>query len=246
MKRTLHIALLIFIGTFHLGCDKSDGWDCFKKAGSTITETRQTGEFLSVYAEGKLNVKYRYAESCFVQVTFGENIIADIETNVDGDRLYISNETKCNWTRDMSKTAKVTIYAPTLSLFENQISGDIQFADTLYSDLFQYDHWEANGEVSMVINANTVKISAHTGYANILAKGVCENLTLFSGAVCIFDTHDLKSASALVNNTSTYDISCFSNGYLYGSINLSGDIVYSGSPNQIDTNIQGSGEVRPN
>ena len=45
---TVVFALLIFIGIFHLGCDKSDGWDCFKKEGDTLTETRKTGDFLSV------------------------------------------------------------------------------------------------------------------------------------------------------------------------------------------------------
>lgn len=246
MKRLLHISLLIFIGTFHLGCDKSEGWDCFKKAGDTITETRQLGGFVNVYAEGKLNIEYHYATVAYVEVTFGENIIADIETNVEGGSLYISNETKCNWTRNMSKTALVGIYAPTLNLFENQIAGDIQFIDTLYSDVFEYDHWNANGEVSMLLNANTVKISAHTGYANISVVGDCQNTELYSGAVCIFEAQELKASSASVNNSSTYNISCYSSGYLYGNVNLSGDIVYSGNPDQIDTDIQGSGTVRPN
>jgi hypothetical protein len=246
LKRSIHILLLIFIGTFHLGCDKSEGWDCFKKAGDTITETRQLGAFVNVYAEGKLNIEYHYAAEPFVEVTFGENLIDDIETKVEGGSLYISNETKCNWTRNMSKTALVAIYAPTLDLFENQISGDIQFLDTLYSDVFQYDQWNANGEVSMIFNANIVKIAAHTGFANITASGDCENARIYSGAICIFNAQDLKSPNVSVNNSSIYDISCYSSGYLYGQVNLSGDIIYSGNPDQIDTDIQGSGTVRPN
>lgn len=243
MKRSAYFILLI--GLLLLGCDKESAWNCTKKSGTTILEERTPGAFVSVKATGKMDITYRYAASEYVEIEFGKNVVGDITTHVQNGRLYIENQTSCNWVRNMSKTPKVIIYAPHLTYLENRIAGDILFADTLKSNVFHYEQWDANGVVNMTVVTENLKVFAHTGYVEIEVKGKTEIAELYSASVTTFDAANLIAESALVNNSSTYDITCFTNQYLYGAINSSGSIYYHGAPLEIDTDIDGSGVVQP-
>lgn len=228
-----------------LGCDKEDAWNCTKKSGSNVLDERLLGTFESVKATGKMNITYRYSDLEYVEIEFGKNVVGDITTQVENGRLYIENQTSCNWVRNLSKTPEVTIYAPYLTYFENQIAGDIQCADTLKSEIFQYEQWDANGIVNLKVISEELNIFAHTGYAEIEVVGEALTARLFSGSVSTFDAVNLLTTNLLINNSSTYDITCSVSQYLYGEINSSGNIYYRGNPLTIDTKIQGSGVVQP-
>ena len=218
-----------------LGCDKEEGWNCTKKSGDNVLDIRETGSFESVKASGKMNVTYRYAATEYVEIWFGKNVVGDITTKVENGRLYIENQTTCNWVRNLSKTPEVTIYAPSLTFFENKIAGDIHFADTLKSPSFHYDQWDANGVIDLLVEAEELNVFAHTGYAEIDVRGTAFTAQLYSGSVSIFNATELITTNVLVNNSSTYDITCHAGNYLYGAINSSGNIRYLGSPDLVDT-----------
>ncbi len=203
------------------------------------------GSFESVKASGKMNITYRNAESEYVEIRFGKNVVGDITTHVENGRLYIENQTSCNWVRNLSKTPEVTIYAPYLNYFENRIAGDIHFEDTLKHSSFRYDQWDANGVIDLLVKVDDLIVYAQTGYAELEVVGESETATLYSGSASTFDATQLLSKNLLVNNTSSYDINCNVSNYLFAAINSSGSIRYLGEPDLIETDIQGSGVVQP-
>lgn len=242
MKRGLYIAIAILI---LCGCKKEESWDCLKSLGDETTETRHPGNFDSVFISDKINLDYRYADSCYVEVQSGENIQYHIQTRVEDNALYISNEATCNWVRSLKKIPQVTIYAPTLSYLSNASSATITMRDTLVSNDFLYDQRGSNGVANLLVKTDSTRVYAHTGYTDIRVAGITSYAGLYNASVGKLDASHLISDIAIVNNTSLQDLPCVAQHYLFGEINLSGNILYSGDPEDIDTSINGSGRVMP-
>lgn len=242
MKRSLYIAIAILILS---GCNKEEGWDCLKSYGDEITERRNLGKFDKVFVSDKINLDYRFSDSCYVEVSFGENIVHHIQTQVEGSSIYISNEATCNWVRSLKKIPLVTIYAPTLHYLYNTSSATLTMRDTLVSNDFLYEQRGSNGSAFLLVNTDSTTVLAHTGYTDIKVSGRTEFASLYNASVGKFDASLLNSNITLVNNSSLQDLPCVAEIYLFGEINLSGNILYSGHPELIDTNIYGSGRVMP-
>lgn len=243
MKRLHFIALLILIVT--VSCDRDSGSNCARKLGDETTEIRYPGTFSRIYTADKVNIKYRYADTCFVEVTYGKNIIDQIEISVSLNTLTIANNSTCNFVRDLSIVPEVTVYAPTLENIENHSSGDITTLDTLKSNFFQYEQFKANGEIKLILLTDTAQIYIHTGYSGVTVKGKTYKAALYNRSSGKLDAHEFSAENTFVNNSSIQDIRCVANNYLYGEIRLSGNIYYSGNPVQVETNIFGTGTVSP-
>jgi hypothetical protein len=241
MKRVIIISLFLITAA----CGKENRWDCFKSYGDKTTEIRTPGEFDSIFLESNIDVEYLYSTDFRIEVVFGDNIIGHIKTDVENGELKISNETTCNWVRDLSKRPLVKIYAPTLSYMENRCSGDITFIDTLRSDEFIYDQWECNGVANILVDNDRTVIKMHVGYCDVTISGQTDQAEFYSASVGRLGARNLISPITLSNNTSIQDMEVYAADYLYAEINLNGDIRYAGEPEEIDENISGSGILSP-
>ena len=242
MKRGFYIAITFLV---LCSCNKEESWDCLKSLGDETTQTRYPGNFDRVFLSDKINLDYRYADSCFLEVRFGENIQHHIQTQVEGNSLYISNEATCNWVRSLKIIPQVTIYAPSLSYLSNSSSATITMQDTLVSNDFLYEQWGSNGKAHLLVRTDSTRVYAHTGYTDINVSGRTSYAGLYNASVGKLDASHLVSDITIVNNTSLQDLPCVAQHYLFGEINLSGNILYSGDPEDIDTSINGSGRVLP-
>jgi hypothetical protein len=239
MKRTATIMLVILLA----GCAKENRWDCFKSYGDEITEERILDPFHSVHVKDRVDVEFHRDSIYRVEVRFGENIIEHIESRVEAGELHISNVATCNWVRDLSKRPLVRIYAPDLSYFENRCSGDIHFADTLYTDKFRYEQWESNGNVTLLLNTDFTEIQMHVGYCDVTVYGRTSVAELYSLSNGRLNARGFISPVTLSNNSSIQNIKLYAGEYLYAEVNGSGSIFYVGDPEVIDTSISGSGTV---
>lgn len=240
MKRLIVILSLLCIAT---ACDRDHGWNCTRSLGDEIKDTRYPGHFTRLYTYNKVNVNYYYADSCFVEVTYGENIIDQIETSVEGNTLKIANNSTCNLVRNLSIVPEVNVFAPTIEYIENRSAADITTHDTLRAGYFQYQQFKANGNVKLKLRTDTAEIFAHTGYTEITLSGSTYKCALYSAATGKLDASRLSAVNTFVNNASIQDISCVAHNYLYAVVNLSGNIRYSGTPGMVETSINGSGRV---
>ncbi len=240
MKYKLLIFALIL-----MGCAKENRWDCTKSFGEDIVEVRQIPSFTEIYTIDRVDIIYRHSASYSLEVRFGENIIHHIKTDVVDGTLQISNDAKCNWVRDLTKTPEVTIFAPSFDAIENRGTGNIDFKDTLTTARFDYNQWDANGNVFFLLNVDEAHLNMHTGNCRVEVFGRAGNANLYSACSGRMFAADFTSPITFVNNSSIQPMEIYSSGYLYGAIYSRGDILYKGQPDQIDAEIQGSGEIRP-
>lgn len=240
MKHKIYILLL---AVFFCSCKKENNRDCITSMGDEITEVRPSYDFDKIYLTDKVNVEYRYADTCFVEVIFGKNVISHIKTPVKDRTLYIRNEGTCQWVRSLKKIPLVRIYAPTLSYIYNTSSAELNFADTLKAVEFMYEQKNANGNVNLLTQTQRIKIYAHTGYTGVRVSGQTQHAGLYSAATGKMNASALIADTAIVNNSSIQDINCVATTYLFGEINLSGNILYTGEPQLVETSIHGTGRV---
>ncbi len=236
---------LIILSLIWMGCAKENQWDCTKSYGDEITEEREIPAFTGIFTSDRVDILYRYSAAYSLEVRFGENIIHHIKTEVVDGTLEISNDAKCNWVRDLTKIPEVTVYAPFFDAIENRGTGDITFVDTLMTDRFDYNQWESNGNVHFILKVNDAHIYMHTGNNRVDVFGLSNNANLYSACSGKMFAAELIAPITFVNNSSIQPMEIYSGEYLYGAIYSRGDILYKGQPAQIDSEIQGSGRIRP-
>jgi hypothetical protein len=221
--------------TMFTSCEKIKG------KGEVITEQRTTGTYNSISLAMSATVYFTQGAEYSLKVSGQENVLNEIVTQVEGNRLVIRVRKGVNL--GSHEPIRVNISAPGVSAIDVSGSGDI-FAD---------GEWNAN-EISINIsgsgNINLASVNAGHVSANISGSGTINAVT---GKVVREDlnisgsgTIDLRSVEAETVYTTT---SGSGNTFLHATqfldvtVSGSGNTWYYGTP-LINTHISGSGSLR--
>ena len=96
---------IIFLAFTLTTCKKEHMLDCFKSAGSTITENRTATPFINIELKDNVDLIINPNSTPYIKVTAGENLIDGIITELSGNTLYVRNENKCSWMRSFKNRA---------------------------------------------------------------------------------------------------------------------------------------------
>ncbi|MFM9986018.1 MAG: head GIN domain-containing protein [Flavobacteriales bacterium] len=226
-------------------CNKENAPDCFQMAGDFATVKRDIDDFESIELRDYITIELYDSSETFVEITAPKNLIPEIETKVENGKLEIENKNTCNFVRSFKKRITVRIYAPNFIDIQNFGTGDIRSINTISSSYFKIENRKAAGEINISLMVDSVSINTHTGVANVTLQGQAQMAGLFNQGLGIIDARNLITSEAYVNNSSINDVYVYSDGYLFGYIQFSGNIYYNGSPDQIDDDIEGSGNIAP-
>lgn len=224
-------------------CNREDAPDCFQSAGEYQSEYRDLDMFNSI----ELNdyIQYELCDTTFygVLITAPKNLISDIETNVIDDKLFIRNENSCNFVRSYKNRITVRICAPEFRDIQNYATGDITVVNRITGELFSLENRGSAGVQRLKLQCDTVNVASHTGVSDAILIGECDVVKLFNQGLGVTDARALSANYAFVNNSSLNDVYVQSHSYLFGFIQYSGNIFYSGNPQAIDEDIEGDGEI---
>src|SRR5688572_19597154 len=102
------------------GCAKENAFDCVKSTGKIVTETRQLAAFNTIHVKDNLNVTLIPDSVYYAEVLCGENLQANVNTEIKNGELYIENINKCNWVRSYKNPMEVKVHLPKLhSIFHD-------------------------------------------------------------------------------------------------------------------------------
>ena len=250
MKRVTYISnpvvlcVALFL-TLLVSCNREDAPDCMQRAGEMKTVQRDVDHFSSI----ELNdyIQYELCDTNYfgVIITAPGNLISDLETEVLDGRLTIRNTNRCNFVRSYKNRITVRICASDFLDIQNYSTGDITSVNMITGERFSIDNRGAAGVQRLSLNVDTVNIASHTGVSDAVLRGECDALYLFNQGVGKLDARELQSNYAFVNNSSLNDVYVYSQNYLYGFIQFSGNIYYGGNPVGIDSVVEGDGLLRP-
>jgi hypothetical protein len=228
------------------GCDKPDAPDCFTRAGEEISETRQLEEFTRIELHDLIELTIvEDSTATFAVVTGNENLLDKVVTEVNGNVLTIDNENTCRFVRSFKNKLSIELHTSGLNALINYGQGDVSSVNKLKTDVFFYEQNHGVGDVNLSLDADSVSIICHTGIGNVTLSGTARTGGFFNGGYGEIDAADLETEQAFVNNSSVNDVKVKFSDYLFAFINLSGNIYYSGPPQQIDFTSEGDGELIP-
>jgi hypothetical protein len=240
MNKSLLFFPLIAISLW--ACKKEQMGDCFKSTGTTTLESRNLTAFSAVELYDRIELNYHFSPNYWIEIIAGENLVDGIQTKVEGNLLTIKNENRCNWVRSFKHKVKVDLYAPSFSEFTYYGSGKVNFQDTLKTNFFNLELWQASGNLQLKLKAETVELKSHTGPGNITASGECNYLVAYLNGIGRIVTPNLISENGLIINRNTGYMLVNCQSEMQAEIFGQGNIEYIGNPT-IDYTNSGSGKL---
>ena len=204
--------------------------DCFTSTGKEKTVVRTLPKFSNIELYDRIELNYFYSPDYFIELTAGKNLIENIETKVEGNLLTIKNNNRCNWVRSFKKKVTVNLFAPKFTDFTYFGSGNVEFKDTLQSDVFRLNLWDASGDMHLLLKSDYIELKTHTGPGAIYAKGSCRELIAYLGGTGKIEAEALIANDVLAINKNTGTIIVHCNNKLKAEILGPGNIFYLGNP----------------
>lgn len=226
------------------GCEREQWNDCITSTGSTRTEDRTVGDFHTIDLDDRVDLVLEERTSGSVSVEAGENLIAQITTEVSDGTLKVRNEMRCNWVRSFKPRITVHVPADQVAKLVLRGTGHVSCADTILRDRFELEQWSAVGSADLLLAVTSCSIALHTGAGDVTLRGRChQTADLFSGIQGPIDASGMITRFVNVNNSGITDVRCWVTEQLNVQIHDVGDVYYRGEPSGVQETITGTGRL---
>jgi len=230
-----NLAVIFFLAIIICSCRGVNG------SGNIKTEHRDVNQFDGVETSGSVDVDIKNGNTAGVEVEADDNVLPYIVTEVHDGILNVHYKSGMYFN---NTHAKVYITASTLSKLHSSGSADINAIDGIKNDGDIDIRVAGSGNINAVLDAPTITASA-SGSGNLVLKGKTRNFNCQ-----VSGSGDVKCKDLLSENT-TVRVSGSGTAQVYASVSLkadaagSGDIRYSGNPQNPNIHTSGSRSVAP-
>ena len=236
MKKIALVLLLItsFSNAQNWGKNKIKG------NGNVVTQIRNTSEYDEIVTGGPFSVELLSNKEGQITLEGDENLLNLIKVEVENNKLKIYTE-KGTWFD--SRGEKITIKIPIekLSRIDFGGSGNLITKDKIASENLEV-HLSGSGNVDLQTETTTLK-AVLSGSGELQLKGTTTNFEAkLSGSGGITSKKLLsQNAVALLSGSGRIELNCSAS--LDAKVSGSGNINYSGNPNNVVKKVSGSGEI---
>lgn len=212
-----------------------------KGNGNIVKETRNIGQFNQIETGGNYDVYIYDAPNDGKLTIEGEsNILANIETKVEGDKLTIKK--KKGFSFSTSKGVKIYINARNLKAVGVSGSGSLTAEGVQNVDNFSAG-LSGSGDIKIKVNAKNTSIGV-SGSGDIQISGKTSNLEIGISGSADVEASNLEAENVTVGVSGSGNSKVWATKSLKGSVSGSGDIYYKGNPDVVDVHASGSGDLR--
>lgn len=237
LKNIIFIAALMSFLFSFTSCDKR----LRKEGNGELTSTvRSLPAFSAIEADGKFTIYTHRSTEPRIEITTDNNLINDIRTFVQENRLYI--EMSDDYYLYDFTSLEIHIYGPDYQALD--LDGDISFyaTDTLTVPSFLLEH-DGEGFCALLLQGNELTLELD-GRTTCRLGGQCQNLR------ADIDGKGTLEALAFTANKAYIEIDGSGAARLdvvqelHATINGAGEVRYTGAP-QVYGTINGSGNISP-
>jgi len=245
-------AVLAILYAPQFGWDKSPNWivwnpssdftGAIKGSGAVKTETRDVSDFNAISIDYPADVVVKQGDEYAVMLEAEDNLLAQLDTNVRGNTLHLSNSER-SWSQRIYPTKPVILTITVVDLNEMNLTtaGSIEMGG-LETDSFAVSVSGA-GDVNLSdIKVDRIELNI-SGAGKIFAEGEADDFMLRISGVGEFNGGNLQSQIANVRISGAGSATIWVESKLEAHISGTGSINYYGNPVSIDKNISGLGNV---
>jgi len=208
---------------------------------SAEKETRNLAGFTKVSFGVPGNLYIHFGSDFKVILEGDKDFLADIETEVSGDKLVIKKD---NWTQFNNKKVIVNITMPSIEGLGVSGSGQAEISDAVKTGDLDPG---VSGSGKLFIN-DVVAVNLDCGISgsgDIIIKGTGSideaEISISGSGSYTGELLKIKSAEIAISGSGSCD--CNVTETLEAQVSGSGNVTYSGNP-KIDAKVSGSGRVR--
>ena len=234
----LGIALIIV-----LGCNKPQAPDCFQKAGDIVSVERTFDSTIkSLEIHDFIHITLIHSDENKVIVSGPENLLPEVITSISNGTLLIDDENSCDWVRSFDVQPRIIVMAK-INRISNYSQGNIESFGPISESRFDMENWQATGQINLEFNCDSVYYLTHTGVSTTSLYGSSQYTYIYHNGLGPVDSKGLSSQKTSVRSNSINDVSIFADEKLVAWIEGSGDILYSGYPQEVIVIQDGNGDV---
>ena len=244
MKKIVYIlSLLVF------ACNTEDTNDCFQTSGDIIQVEIDVNSFDQILVNRDIELVIKEAPDFKVTVETGENLINDVEIEVIGDRLVLTDNNTCNYVRDFGIT-KVFVEAPNLTEVRSSTQYDILSDGVLnydnlelYSDDFFAPDSFTNGDFRLQVDSEELRILVNNISFQYISGEVNKLTIIYPAGSGRFEGEDLIAQDVQINHRGSNDIIVNPQQSLTGIIRGTGNVISVNEPPIVDVEIIYTGDL---
>jgi Putative auto-transporter adhesin, head GIN domain len=216
------------------------GKNKIKGNGNVVTVTRTTSDYDEIITGGAFSVELVAGNEGEITIQGDENLVELIITKVENYKLKVYIE-RGTWFDSRGEKIKITIPVKQVSKIDFGGSGKITTKDSISTKELEVN---LSGSGNSQIEANTSLLTAVlSGSGNLSVNGTTNTIEIKLSGSGGIDCSKMtsKNAVALISGSGNIDLNCSSS--LKAKISGSGNIVYSGNPENVEKKVSGSGNI---
>lgn len=195
-------------------------------SGDLVSEQRNVKKFKAISVGGDFNVTLRQSANFKVNIEADDNIIDDIQTDVDDEKLHISFEDNIRFS---NTTANVLIEAPEFVYIRGAASARIKSENNLSSgNKIKVDASSA-ANLQLSIDAPDANAEASSG-SSIYLKGHTKNLDSEASSGAQLNTSELLAENVKAQASSGATLKLHASVQLNAQASSGASIAYRGNP----------------
>jgi hypothetical protein len=238
-KFVLHITIFCYL-ILVTSCGVSE--DCFKGNGNQITQTFPLEDFTKIKVYDGVGLVVKEGPIYEVKVVTSDNIIDDLEVQLNGDMLFVKDNSTCNIARDYGQTT-VYVTAPNITEIHSKTDQDIRSDGVLnYSDLklisIDISDGAGTGDFRLALSTTNLYVESNN-VSNFYLTGQTENLhVFFSWENGIFYGENLVANAITLFHRGSNHMILFPFNSITGNIYSTGNVVLKNNPIESPNIIQ--------
>lgn len=244
MKRLIYIcAFLMF------ACNSEDANDCFQTSGSIIQQEVDVLDFERILVNRDIELIITEAPEYKVIIETGENLINDVEVEVIGNRLVLTDNNNCNYVRDYGIT-KIYVEAPNLTEIRTSSQYEVSSNGILTYPILRLLSEDFNeavdftvGDFRLSINSESLHITSNN-ISSFYIDGEVDDLFVgfFSGSGR-FEGENLIAQNVDVNHRGSNDMIVNPQASLTGILRGTGDLISVNEPPTVEVERVYTGQL---
>lgn len=160
----------------------------------------------------------------YAEIYGGENAVQFIHTNINDDKLLISNQNRCNWLRNSKKRVQIDLHFKYLESIRNVGDGEIINSNLLILDTLSI-HQNGTGNISLEVISKRIWVDLYV-IGNVTLSGETKSLIAVVGSYGHLLAKDLKAGWVNVKTVHEGDAHVFPIGGLSATCEKIGNIYY--------------------
>ncbi len=211
--------------------------NCVDGKGAIVTETFTDMDQPEIAIGMHAKVTFYKSETPEIKITTYENLFEEIRLEESGSGLIIGTESCI----DADETPIIDIYYSELEELKVNGSSDITFKETLITKAFELKI-NGSGDVILPIETKNLEIKIN-GSGDVNLSGTSQDTEIGINGSGDINAQELQSQTAEVKINGSGNVRLGVEKALEAKITGSGDVIYYGSPQDLEVKSVGSGNV---